>query len=92
MYVLLPGRQPFVYYMCISTPKGFDFEKLPAKVNWQALVIQFVSIFLHVSIQVKIKLYKIKLKKSLPNIVGNMNPPEQAKAILKQNLWTFEFL
>ena len=70
---------------------GFDFEKLPAKVNWQALVIQFVSIFLHISIQVKIKLYKIQLKKSLPNIVGNMNSPKQAKAIMKQNLWTFGF-
>ena len=65
MFAFLPGRQPLVYYMCANTPQNFDFETLPNKVNWQALVIQVLSIGIHTAIQVKIKLYKNKLKKEI---------------------------
>ena len=66
MFVILPGRQPLNFYLCSSNPNMWDLDSEPPKLNWQILVIQTISIFIHIVFNARIKMYNLKLQKTVP--------------------------
>jgi hypothetical protein len=62
VFVLLPGRQPFNYYLCTNKPESvYQF----AKINWLIIVIQLLSVATHIIINLKIDRFKEAQKKSI---------------------------
>ena len=44
----------------------WDLDSEPPKLNWQILVIQTISIFIHIVFNARIKMYNLKLQKTVP--------------------------
>ena len=71
VFLSLPGRQPANFYLCSSSPGALNPDDESAKIHWQFVILQLLSIAVHVFINVKIKLYKVKMNKSVgPVTVG----------------------
>ena len=66
--MLLPGRQPLNYYLCLGNPYLIDLDSLPPKFLWTIIVTVTFSLFIYIGFNVKITLYKMKVKKSIATI------------------------
>ena len=60
VYVFLPGQQPLIFYLCSGSFEAKSYYKLPKKINWSALIIQVLSIFLHFYVNIRVKMHKKK--------------------------------
>lgn len=85
VFLSLPGRQPANFYLCSSSPGALNPDDESAKIHWQFVILQLLSIAVHVFINVKIKLYKVKMNKS----VGPDNGVELKKQSRDQYCKTF---
>jgi hypothetical protein len=56
---MLPGRQPLHYYFCtnLQPEKNSEF-----KTNWSVLILQAMSFAIHILVNVKIRIFKVKQK------------------------------
>jgi hypothetical protein len=58
VYVFLPGRQPLNFYICSGSFEANSYYKLAKKTNWSALIVQVISILLHIFVNIRVKRYK----------------------------------
>ncbi len=65
IYVILPGRQPLHYYLCTNLQPDKDSQ---FKQNWPTLILQVVSLSIHIFVNVKIKILNKKQIKSVQQL------------------------
>ena len=65
VYVFLPGRQLLNYYLCSRLLKLSQLKDPFYKPNWQLSALLISSFLLHTCANVKIKLYKRKVTRSV---------------------------
>ena len=68
VFVMLPGRQSLPYYLCSNNT---DFSQLAFKQNWSQQLFLIVSIVIHVFVNVKIKMLKLKQQHSFDVLNGS---------------------
>jgi hypothetical protein len=57
---MLPGRQPLHYHLCSS----LQLDDLESKANWSLMLLLIFSLVIHIFVNVKIKILKLKKQKS----------------------------
>jgi len=62
VFVLLPGRQPLQYYLCLNLSHSPSSDIF--KMNWSFLLLQAISFAIHIFVNVKVKMLKAKQKQS----------------------------
>ena len=68
VFVLLPGRQPLNYYLCLGNPNLIDLDSIPPKFYWPFFGITTISVIIYIGFNIMITMYKIKVKKSVSTI------------------------
>ena len=66
--MLLPGRQPLNYYLCLGNPNLIDLDSIPPKFYWTFFVFLTFSGFIYIGFNIMITVYKIKAKNSVATI------------------------
>lgn len=72
VFVYLPGRQPFNYYLCTQTITNDELYNQKLKFHWQLLGLQAASAVIQVLVAIKIKLHKLKEANSV-HIISKLN-------------------
>ena len=65
VFVLLPGRPPLHYYLCSNKIDLSQLDKLPFKLNWPLLSLLTISFAIHIFVNVKVKIMKVKQQRSI---------------------------
>lgn len=65
VFVYLPGRQPFNFYLCRQNITLIELNNTNIKINWQLVVVQAASVVIHILVTIKIKFHKMKEKSSV---------------------------
>ena len=68
VFVLLPGRQPLNYYLCLGNPNLIDLDSIPPKFYWPFFGITAISVFIYIGFNIMITRYKIKVKNYVSTI------------------------
>ncbi len=58
VFVMLPGRQPLQYYLCLNLSHSTLSDNF--KMNWSFLLLQAISFAIHIFVNVKVKMLKAK--------------------------------
>jgi len=64
VFALLPGRPPLHYYLCSNKIDLLQLDKLPYKLNWPLLSLLAISFAIHIFVNVKVKILKVKQQRS----------------------------
>ena len=65
VFVILPGRQPLVYNLCVNKIQASELDISTIKRNKLLIVIVMLSLILHLVVYIKIKTHKQKQNKSI---------------------------
>ena len=60
-----PGRQSLNYYRCVHIATSIEINNNITKFNWAAVAVLVFSIAIHIILNIRIKLYKYNLQKSV---------------------------
>ena len=64
IYIWLPGRQPFQFYLCSSQIRD-GLEHVPFKKNWASIIVLLLSIILYTVANLRIKYFKVKQRQTV---------------------------
>lgn len=69
VFVMMPGRQQFIFYMCINRIKTSDLVSPDVKINWQMLFTIILSLVFQIFVEIKTRLLKYRTRHSV-NIIS----------------------
>ena len=66
-----PGKQSLNYYRCAHIEMSIEINKNLTKFNWAAVAVLVFSIATHIILNIRIKMYKVNLQKSVQILQKN---------------------